>query len=322
MRMPHVLVAGRIHDSGLDFLQAVPDFTFDLIEEITLAGYEPHIHKADALLLRTQPLQADTIEKAIRLKIVSRHGVGYDAVDVAALSARNITLAIVGDVNSRAVAEHTLMLMLSAARKTVAHDAAVRTGNWNVRNSFSTVELDGKKLFLIGFGRIGKNVAKLAQAFGMRVFAYDPYVSADAMTELGVAFVPEIADGISGADFVSLHIPAMGGSAVIGAAELAQMKSCAILINAARGGLIDELALDAALRNGEVAAAAIDVFVDEPPSASHPLLCNSKVVVSPHSAGLTQECAARMSVAAVQNIINYFNGTLDAKQVVNAAQLG
>ena len=180
--------------------------------------------EADALLLRTQPLTADLVAASPRLTIVSRHGVGYDAVDVQALNARTIPLAIVGDVNSRAVAEHTLMLMLSCARRVAAHDKASRNGQWNVRNRFETVELDGKILLLLGFGRIGRRVAQLAQAFGMTVHAFDPYVSADAMSALGVTSEPTIAAALPKADYVSLHLPLAPGGAVIGAAELALMK--------------------------------------------------------------------------------------------------
>ena len=318
--MPHVLVAGRIHKSGVALLKATPHFTYDLVDEVTAASYSPFIGKADALLIRTQPLPPEAIALASQLKIVSRHGVGYDAVNVPALNARKIPLAIVGDVNSRSVAEHTLTLMLSTARRVVAFDAASRNGNWNERDSFSAVELDGKLLVLLGFGRIGKAVAKLAQAFGMRVAAYDPYVQADAMKELSVEFLADVKSGLARADFLSVHIPSTNGGALIGEAELASMKPNAILINTARGGLINELALDAALRGGVVAGAGLDVFVVEPPPSDHPLLTNVKVTISPHAAGLTRECAERMSVMAVQNIIAFYEGTLNPALIVNAKE--
>jgi D-3-phosphoglycerate dehydrogenase / 2-oxoglutarate reductase len=320
--MPHVLVAGRVHESGITLLKATPGFTFDLVDEVTVEAYAPLLDKADALLLRTQPLTENLVAQTSKLKIVSRHGVGYDAVNVPALNARKIALAIVGDVNSRSVAEHTLTLMLSTARRVVAHDAASRNGNWNERNKFDAVELDGKQLVLLGFGRIGKAVAKLAQAFGMRVAAYDPFVKADAMNALSVEFLPDIKSGLARADFLSIHIPSTNGNALIGATELAVMKSNAILINTARGGLIDELALDAALRSEKVAGAGLDVLVVEPPQPDHPLLTNMKVTISPHAAGLTRECAERMSVMSVQNIIDFFKGTLSPALVVNAKECG
>ncbi len=318
--MPHVLVAGRVHEAGIALLKAKPGFTFDLVDEVSVESYAPLLDKAHALLLRTQPLTEILIAQANNLKIVSRHGVGYDAVNVPALNARKIALAIVGDVNSRSVAEHTLTLMLSTARRVVAHDVASRNGNWNERNKFGAVELDGKLLVLLGFGRIGKAVAKLALAFGMRVAAYDPYVKAEPMNALSVEFLPDVQSGIMRADFLSVHIPATNGNAIIGETELASMKPNAILINTARGGLIDELALDAALRSGKVAGAGLDVFVVEPPQPNHPLLTNTKVTISPHAAGLTRECAERMSVMSVQNIIDFFRGTLNPALIVNAKE--
>jgi D-3-phosphoglycerate dehydrogenase / 2-oxoglutarate reductase len=318
--MPHILVAGKIHDAGLAVLKVAENITFDLVKEVTFESYAPLLPKADALLLRTQPLSAQVIAAAPKLKIVSRHGVGYDAVDVIALNARNIPLCIVGDVNSRAVAEHTLMLMLAAARRTVAHDNAARTGNWNERNAFNATELDGKLLLVLGFGRIGRRVAALAQAFGITVLAYDPFVEHAAMAALDCRKIDTIEQGLTAADFVSLHLPA-SKIPVMGAAQFALMKPTAILVNAARGELVDETALDATLREGKLRHAALDVLSVEPPRPDHPLLSNPKVTISPHNAGLTDECAARMAVASVQNILDYFAGRLDSRLVVNTSQI-
>jgi D-3-phosphoglycerate dehydrogenase / 2-oxoglutarate reductase len=312
-----VLVAGKVHAAGVELLRSRADVVVDFVEAVTAEAYLPYLPKADAVLLRTQPMTAADIATAPKLKIVSRHGVGYDAVDVAALNVRNIPLAIVGDVNSRAVAEHTLMLMLSAARRTVAHHFASTTGNWNERNRFDSVELDGKSLLVLGFGRIGRRVAELGKAFGMRVTAFDPFVTAKQMAELGVDHAADMAAAFTDADYISVHLPG-GSGPLIGAAELARMKPSAIIVNAARGGIIDEVALDAALRNRTLRAAALDVLAQEPPQADHPLLSNPFITISPHNAGLTEECAMRMSLAAAQNILDAFDGKLDRKFVVNA----
>jgi D-3-phosphoglycerate dehydrogenase / 2-oxoglutarate reductase len=319
--MPHVLIAGKIHAAGLAVLEAAKGVTLELVPEVTLEAYAPRLPEADGLLLRTQPLKADLLATAPNLKIVSRHGVGYDAVDVAALNARKIPLAIVGDVNSRAVAEHTLMLMLAAARRTVAHHLASTTGNWNERNRFDAVELDGKTLLIIGFGRIGRRVAKLAKAFGMKIVVHDPYVTVDQARALDAEHAGDLNEALATADYVSVHLPG-GQDTALGAAELALMKSSAIIINAARGGLVDEAALDMALRERRIRAAALDVLTEEPPSAAHPLLDNPYVTISPHNAGLTQECAMRMGVAAAQNIIDCFDGQLNTSLVVNAKEVG
>lgn len=318
--MPHVVVAGKIHEAGIAVLRARPDVTIDIVDAVTREAYLPLLPRAHGLLLRTQPLTAADIETAPLLKIVARHGVGYDVVDTAALDARGIPLAIVGDVNSRAVAEHTLMLMLAVARRTVIHDTAAKTGNWNLRNQFSATELDGKTLLVIGFGRIGRRVAELARAFGMAITAHDPNIDAAAIAAAGATPVGSLHAGLAQADVVSLHMPGVGGRAIIGAAELAMMKPTAIAINAARGGLIDESALDIALRQGKLAGAGLDVLVEEPPQPDHPLLHNPGITLSPHNAGLTQECARRMAIAAAQNILDCFDGKLDSRLVVNGAK--
>jgi D-3-phosphoglycerate dehydrogenase / 2-oxoglutarate reductase len=312
-----VLVAGKVHAAGVELLRARADVIIDLVEAVTAESYLPLLPQADAVLLRTQPMTTADIATAPKLKIVSRHGVGYDAVDVTALSARKIPLAIVGDVNSRAVAEHTLMLMLAAARRTVAHHVASTTGNWNERNRFDSAELDGKSLLVLGFGRIGRRVAELGKAFGMTVSAFDPYVPAHQMAALGVVNAPEMTAAFVTADYISVHLPGGKGS-LIGAAELAHMKPTTIIVNAARGGIVDELALDKALRDRKLCAAALDVLVQEPPAADHPLLSNPHITISPHNAGLTAECAMRMSRAAAQNILDAFDGKLDRKLIVNA----
>lgn len=320
--MPHVLVAGKIHAAGATLLKSTPGISCDFVDDPGAQSYVPLLPQADALLIRTQPFTAKNIEAAPQLKIVSRHGVGYDAVDVATLNARRIPLCIVGDVNSRAVAEHTLMLMLAAARRVVAHDQAARGGNWNMRNAFDSVELDGKRLLVCGFGRIGRRVAQLAQAFGMPVAAIDPNVSPQAMRDAGVEPATDLASALPRADYVSLHVPMIGGKAALGAAELALLKPTAIVVNAARGGLIDEIALDQALRAHTLRAAALDVLASEPPATSNPLLGNPFVTLTPHNAGLTEECAARMAVAAAQNILDFFAGKLDRNLVVNSGAIG
>ncbi|WP_395661528.1 hydroxyacid dehydrogenase [Aestuariivirga sp.] len=320
--MPHILVAGKLHAAGIARLQQAQGFTFTHIEEVSVDSYLPHLPGADAVVIRTQPMTAEAIATAPRLRIVSRHGVGYDAVDVKALNSRGIPLCIVGDVNSRAVAEHTLMLMLAVARRAAAHNAAARSGNWNIRNRFETVELDGKTLLLAGFGRIGRRVAELARAFGMTVMAYDPFVKPDLLAKHGVRPAEDLLKALGEADYVSLHMPGQASGAVIFEEELAAMKPSAILINAARGGLVDEIALDKALREGRLSGAGLDVLRTEPPAPDHPLLSNDRVLISPHTAGLTAECAARMAVASVQNVIDHFAGRLDPSLVVNAQAAG
>lgn len=319
--MPHVLVAGRIHEAGLDVLRGAAGFTSQMIDEVSTASYAPLIGEADALLIRTQPLPASVIETAPRLRIVSRHGVGYDAVDIKALDARGIPLTVVGDVNSRSVAEHTLALMLGLAKRIPAYERATRDGDWSLRNSFSTSELWGKCLFIIGFGRIGRLVAGLATAFGMKVLAFDSLQSPDTVLSGGAEPVGTLEEGLRVADFVSLHVPKAGEAALIGAGELRLMRRTAHLVNTARGGLIDEDALAAALEAGNLAGAALDVFAEEPPQRKSRIFASERILMSPHAAGLTEECAIRMGQVAAQNIIDFFAGRLDPALVVNQGRL-
>jgi D-3-phosphoglycerate dehydrogenase len=314
--MVRVLVAGKVHPDGLALLKR-PDVQLDYVEEVSAASYRPYLKDAEALLIRTQPLSGEFIAEAPNLKIVSRHGVGYDAVDVKTLNSRGIPLTVVGDVNSRAVAEHAVMLMLAAARRTVLFDRKTRSGEWNYRNSLDMDELDGRSLLVVGFGRIGRRVAQIGAALGMDVSAHDRFQSDDAIEEQGVRVVGELADGLREADVVSLHLPKVGDQPLIGRDELALMKRSAILINTARGGLIDEQALADALNGGLLAAAGLDVFNDEPPAADNPLLGCERAILSPHNAGLTVDCARRMAIVAAQNILDHFAGRLDTSLIVN-----
>ncbi len=314
--MPHVLVAGKLHPSGIDLLKSAAGVTFDYVEEISEPSYAPLIGKADGLVIRTQPLSADTVRRAERLRIVSRHGVGYDSVDVPALNERGIALAVVGDVNSVSVAEQAMMLLLAAAKRAIRADRAVRSGDWGWRNRLEQGELSGKRFLVVGYGRSGRHVARMAAGFGMETRAFDPFLARHGWPEGPVAPVAELTEGLAWADFVSVHTPKTGRP-TIGAVELAAMKPTAVLVNTARGGVVDEGALIASLREGRLAAAGLDVFEDEPPAPDNPLLAMDQVAISPHIAGLTAECAERMAVASVRNVLDFFAGRIDPALVVN-----
>jgi D-3-phosphoglycerate dehydrogenase / 2-oxoglutarate reductase len=315
--MPNVLVAGQIHRTGVDLLRSTAGLTVDYVEGVSVEAYRPFVPHADAILIRTQPLPAEVIAQAPLLQVVSRHGVGYDAVDVAALNSRRIPLAVVGDVNSRSVAEHTMMLLLASARRLIRYDRSVRTGEWRYRDSLEAVELDGKRLLIVGFGRIGRRVARMAAAFGLICAAHDPFQDGEAIRAAGVEPVTDLLAGLAEADFVTVHIPKSGAVALIGASELSRMKPGAIIVNTARGGLVDEAALVAAIRAGRIGGAALDVFAEEPPAPGLDLLGEDRLILTPHCAGLTEECAARMAVAAARNILDHFAGRLDPTLVVN-----
>lgn len=319
--MPHILIAGKLHPSGLALLEASPGVTYTHVEEISEASYQAHLDKADGMVIRTQPMTAASVAKAARLKIVSRHGVGYDAVDVAALNARGIPLCIVGDVNSVSVAEHAMMQILACAKQLIRADRAVRQGPWGWRNKLEQGEVSGKTLLIIGYGRIGRNLATMAAAFGMKIIAHDPYLEAKGWPEGQVACADDLGAALALADFVSVHIP-KADRPIIAETEIAAMKRGAIIVNTARGGVVEEAALADALLSGQIAAAALDVFDEEPPAAGHPLLAFDQVILTPHTAGLTAEAAERMAVSSVQNLLDFFAGQLDPALIVNVAALG
>lgn len=317
--MPRLLVAGKLHPAGearIADLRA-GGVEVDYIQEISEAAFLPFIGSADALVLRTQPLTAETIAKAPRLKVVSRHGVGYDAVDVAALTARGIALTIVGDLNSASVAEQAMMFLLAASKRLLRADRAVRDpAGWGWRNRLGQQEISGKSLLIIGYGRSGRKLAKMAAGFDMQVRAHDPYLESLGWPDGPVSPVTDLAEGFAWADCISVHIP-KSDRPILGADELALCKPGVIIANTARGGVVCETALQAALQNGQVHAAGLDVFEVEPPVDPMPFAGADNAILSPHIAGLTEEASERMALACVNNAMNYLNQTVDPSMIVN-----
>lgn len=316
--MPHVLIAGRLHDDGMRRLRERSDIEVEAIDTPSQADIEARLPEADALIVRTAPVTARAIEHAPHLRVVSRHGVGYDNVDVAALTKRGIPLTVVGDVNAVTVAEYAMSAMLALAKQIVRHDAAVRRDNWAVREELAAGELWHKTLLILGLGRIGREVAKRALAFDMTVVAYDPYIAADAAAAVGCTKADDLMAALREADFVSVHMPLTPETrGIISTEQLAAMRPTAFLINSARGGLVDENALVRALDQGVLAGAAVDTFEREPPEPNEAILRNERVLLSPHNAGLTEECARRMAVVCAETVLGTFDGTLDPALVVN-----
>jgi D-3-phosphoglycerate dehydrogenase len=322
--MPHLLVAGKLHPAGVAALERLSGegYSYDYVEEVSEPSYAPLIARADALVIRTQPLTAATVARAERLKVVSRHGVGYDSIDLPALEARGIALTVLGDVNSVSVAEHAMMLLLAAAKRARKADLAVRTaGQWGWRNALEQQEISGKRLLILGYGRSGRHLARMASGFGMEIRAYDPFLERAGWPAGEVRAAPDLGAALEWADCVSVHIP-KGDKPLIGAEEISRMKPGAVLVNTSRGGVVCETALAAGLQSGRVGAAGLDVFEDEPPPPNSPLLAFDSVVLSPHIAGLTAECGERMAVGAIANAVDYLKGRIDPALVVNRARPG
>ncbi len=317
--MKRLLIIGQIHEAGLKILEGYPNLEIEIFTDPGANIPVNKVEQSDAILIRYGVLTEDDIQNANQLSVVSRHGVGCDNLPVTALTSRGIPVTIVGPVNAISVAEQTMAMMLTLSKKIVQYDNAVRSGNWSIRDSLSAAELSGKSLLLLGFGRIGREVAKRALAFDMDVQIYDPFVSAKDASEFGVSKVKDWQEIIHSIDVLSIHLPFIEETKnIINADVLAKMKPTAILLNAARGGLIDEDALYQALKsNLSSGGAGIDTFAIEPLNTDSPLLELPNVIVSPHSSALTEEAAKRMGVVAAQNIIAGLENTIDSELLFN-----
>ncbi len=316
--MSVVTVAGRVHEIGIEVLRRHKGIEIRVLDDPTPEVLTEALRTSDGLLLRIAKVTATMIEGAPSLKIVSRHGVGYDNVDVPALTARRIPLAVAATANMVAVAEHALFMMLELAKRGRAFDAGMRTGGWAFRDRLRPFELSDKTLLIVGFGRIGSRVAARALPFGMRVLVVDPYVPAERIIAAGCERVSTLDAGLAAADIVSLHLPLSSETkGLIGREALARMRPGALLINTARGGLLDEAAVAEAVASGHLGGAGIDAFEQEPPPAGHPMLAVENIVLSPHIAGVTAEASVRMAKEAAANIVAALEGRLDPTVVIN-----
>jgi D-3-phosphoglycerate dehydrogenase len=263
------------------------------------------------------------LEASQDIKVVTRIGVGYDAVDVPALSRRKVPLMVAGTANSPSVAEQALFMMLTLAKRAVEMHSIVKDGTWGHRLGKLPYDLFGKTVLIIGFGRIGTRTAKRSLAMEMNVLVYDPYKPATEIKAAGCEAVADLDAALPRADFVSIHCPKTPETVgMFDAARLKQMKPAAYLINTARGGIIDETALHAALVSGKLAGAGLDVFEQEPPPKGHSLFELPNVIMAPHVAGVTREAVDRMSEQTARNILSALDGAPIRQNVINQDVLG
>lgn len=273
-----------------------------------------------AVTLRTTVCDREFIAAAPNLEVVSRFGVGFDSVDVEALTERGIPLLIAGESNSRSVAEHAVFLMMALAKRSLYFHGTVQGRRFQDRfgTDLENVELFGKRLLVIGFGRIGTRTTAICKGMGMAVDVFDPYIESAAVEQAGARRVAHLEDALPLADFVTVHCPRNAETeGLIDASALARMKSSAILVNTARGGIIEEAALVDALRTGGIRAAGLDVFDSEPPPDDHPLLDLENVLFSPHVAGITSESMRAMAEVTCQNVLDAFDGRIKPAHIVN-----
>jgi len=316
--MKKVLIIEKIHNSGIELLKKRQDFTYEIVENLEVNFLKNKLKDCDAVSLRVFKLDKELIESAEKLKIISRHGVGYDNVDLKTAKKKNITLAITAKANAVSVAEHVFFMMLSISRGVGMYDKCVRDGNFSKRNDLQlTKELWNKNILIAGFGRIGKNLIKKCKGFDMNVFVYDPYVDEETITGFGGKKINDFSKNVRDMDYLSFHLPSTDETKnLIDLKVLSSMKKSAILINTSRGTVINELDLNEALNKNMILGAGLDVFAEEPPNSNNPLLKNKKVFLSPHASTFTEECTERMGVDTIQNIIDFFDGKLDKSMIV------
>lgn len=320
--MPKVIIHDAIDRVGIDLLNTRSDLEICTIERDDDPRLMAEIVDADGLILRYLPLRAAPLEAATRLKVVARHGVGCDNVDLAVASARKIPVATVGDANAATVAELTLFFMLSAAKRGRHYDEAMRRGDYLVREAADHGELYERTVLIIGFGRIGTRVAARCRAFEMRVEVYDPYIAQSLITDAGCIPVSDLTEALPRADYVTVHVPLNDETRrMIDEAVFARMKPGVIFVNAARGPIVDGTALAAALDTGQVAAAGLDVFDPEPPRPDDPLLRHPGSILMPHMGGSSRGAFNRMATRCAQNVLDALDGRLDPSCVINPEAL-
>ena len=301
-----VLIPSEISEEGIVFLRE-RGCEINRGTGTTPEAIRRDVVDCDAILARTELYPAEVLEAAPRLKVIARHGVGVDNIDVAAAERLGIWVTVAGTANFNTVAEVGLGFIIALGRQTGFFERNAKSGNWAVRNKISSIDLEGKTLGLIGFGKIGRCLADKARlGLGMNVLAYDPYVTQDQAAE-SATMTSDWDEVFRRADFVSLHLP-YTGKKLVSARDFANMKPTAYFINLARGEIVEEPDLIEALRRGQIAGAALDVFDKEPPDPKNPLLSMENVLVTPHNAGLTRECMSRLSLQAAQGIWDVLSG--------------
>ena len=319
-----VLVVQELHPAGMAMLEARDDVEIVVVnslDEDVIAEAAKDVH---GMTVRGARITKRIMDAAPDLMVVSRHGVGYDAVDLETLNARGIPLCIAIHSNMISVAEQAMAFLLALAKEVSFYDPITRKNDWTERYPVRGVDLEGKNLLIVGFGRIGSKVAKRANGFDMKVFAHDPYVDDAVIRAGGAEPISDYNAALGDMDAVLVHCMKTAETTnMFSDAQFKAMKPSAIIVNCARGGIIDESALYTALTTGEIRSAGLDVLLNEPSSVDHPLFTISpeKLILSPHIAGVRVESMERMATQTVDNVLRVFDGRPDPECVVNTQVL-
>lgn len=314
--MFHVVVSDPLSEDGLAVLRA-DDVRLTAPGKMSRDEVLEAVADADALVVRSgTQVDRELLERGDTLKVVGRAGVGVDNVDIAAATERDVVVMNAPAANTVSTAEHAFALLLAMARHVPQGQVSLGAGEW-ARKQYVGTELRGKTLGIVGIGRIGREVGARALAFQMRVLSYDPYVPEDAARDLGFEPLASLDDLLAASDVVTLHALVTPDTRnMVNADTLAKMKDGARLVNVARGALVDEAALAAALDSGKLAGAAIDVYAEEPPPPDHPLIDHPKVIHTPHLAASTHEAQALVGTLIAEQVLDYLRGE-EPREVVN-----
>ena len=315
-----ILIIQPLRSEAFQLFEQRADISYKFIKDFSPSNILKHIGDIEGITIRNAPLPVEVLEAAPKLRVISRHGVGYDNIPVDYCTKRKILVTVVGAVNAVSVAEQTMFLLLAAAKSGIVLDQAVRRGDFAARSRVEGIELLGLTLFIVGFGRIGQLVAARARAFGLQILVYDPYVDGKQFPD--VSFVESLEEGLSQANILTLHVPLIPETRnIIGAKQLDLLPESAIVLNLARGGLIDEDALLTRVQKGRLYGAGLDTFKEEPLPPGTPITTEEKIVLSPHSAALTGTSLIAMGVVTARNVLAGLDGTIDPELVVNRSVL-
>ena len=313
-------IIDTINNKGIDLLKSNKNFSFEIITDLSRENLLLNLPKFDGVTLRRGKLDSGILEKCKKLKVIARHGVGYDNVDTSFLKKNDITLLVTHDSTSTSPSEHIMFMILNIYKGISMFDSMVREGNFSkaIRLKIDdNFELYGKTILIAGFGRIGKKLIKKCLGFDMKVIVYDPYVEEKVINDLGGKKIFELEKGLKETDILSLSTPLTDETKnFITMKEMSLMKKNAIIINISRGGVVNEKDLNTALNDKIISFAGLDVFEKEPPDNSNPLLKNKRVLLSPHAATFTKEGLEKMSLETVQNIIDFFEKKIDSTKIV------
>ena len=312
-----VALVGEFHNVGKEYLK---NNKINIVETLKYEAEDLKniLSDCDAIGIRTAKLPEEVLSKCKNLKVVARHGVGYDSVDLNYLNQNKIPLAITGSSNAVAVAEHVIAMFLSLSKKILASNQTVTQGQYTKKTMIqNTVELYKKKVLIIGFGRIGKEVAKRLSAFDTEILIYDPFLKDSGIDVKPYTFV-DLQTGLKESNFITIHIPLSKDTEnFISHKELSLMKSDTILVNTSRGGIVNQHDLLNSLEQGKLLGAGLDVYTVEPPPKDGPILTAPNIILTPHNAALTIECRMRMSLETAKNILSVLENNPNLENIVN-----